>query len=140
VRVLLFHLTNHLNLVNIWLPAKKYCRLSFLQGIVTEEKKCLKADQVKLIQVDEHCPHYAVRNVWDLVRTNNEVRSYLPSSEMDEARFPDRRFFWGILGSIVPSFAAEYHRRVLEIKHGANKRLPEKKVITVSDSWLAQLT
>lgn len=37
--------------VKVWLPELEQCRLSFLQKVLTEEKKSLEFDQVKLSNV-----------------------------------------------------------------------------------------
>jgi hypothetical protein len=75
-----------------------------------------------------------------MVATNNELRAYLPSKEMDEHRYPDRRYFWGVMATICSAFTGEYVRRVLAIKHESKASLPEKKVVAVSNEWLKRLT
>ena len=92
-------------LVNVFLPDLKKCRLSFLQAILSEEKKSLDNDQVQTRQLIKHYEEFAVHNVWDLVKSSATLRSYLPSNEMDLKRFPNRDWFWGVALTVVPHWA-----------------------------------
>jgi hypothetical protein len=57
---------------------------------------------------------------------------------MDEGRHPDRLWFWQILATVAPALAKRYHEQVQGSKH--SKERPEKKVINVSEAWLAKLS
>ena len=95
--------------MNLWLPAPKYCRLHFLQQILTEEKTALYAAQVKYSKrIRDFLPEYAIKNVWPLVRTNAKLRKFLPAEEYDLGRFSDRYFFWGVLCTIQSEYAEAY--------------------------------
>ena len=97
----------------MWLPDLEQCRLSFLQKVLTEEKKSLEFDQVKLRKVDDHWNDWSVKNVWPLVCSNVEMCQYLPSEEMAEGRFPDKLFFWGVLFTVLPVWSNDYYDQVV---------------------------
>ena len=52
---------------------------------------------------------YAVKNVYNLVRTSKALQEYLPTEEMENKRYPDRAWFWGICFATIPDWANEYH-------------------------------
>ena len=94
---------------NIWLPAEKYCRMLFLQQILEETKKSLIADEVRVNErIRGWLPEYACANVWPLVRTDANLRMHLPAEDMDLGRWPDRRFFWGIVNTFHPDWVESY--------------------------------
>ena len=53
--------------MNVYLPDMKKCRLSFLQAILSEEKKATDNDQVQTRQLMKHYEELAMHNVWRLV-------------------------------------------------------------------------
>ena len=55
-------------------------------------------------------PEYAIKHVWPQVRCDAELHKYLPSKELDLGRWPDRRFFWGILSTLQSDWVKEYSR------------------------------
>ena len=95
-------------LENLWLPEKKYCRLSFLQGILSESKQALKLEQVSQRNIKSSWYEFAIKNVWHLVKNDKELCTYLPSDEMDLGRWPDRKFFWGIVFTVRPAWGNDY--------------------------------
>ena len=52
-----------------------------------------------------------MKNVWHQVRDDPEIVKYMPSDEMDLGRWPDRKFFWGILSTIRHDYVEEYVTR-----------------------------
>ena len=42
---------------------------------------------------------FAVKNVWDELKGDQELRKYLPTQEMDLGKYPDRKFFWGVVST-----------------------------------------
>ena len=55
---------------------------------------------------------FAVNNLWELVKSDANLRSYLPADEMDFGRYPDRDFFWGIAFTVIPAWAKKYYEQV----------------------------
>ena len=56
---------------------------------------------------------FAVKNVWELVKSDKELMQFLPSDEMAEKRFPDKDFFWGIAFTLRPRWASAYNKQVM---------------------------
>ena len=63
-------------------------------------------------------PEYAPKNVWHKVRDDPEVVQYMPSDEMDLGRWPDRRFFWGVLSTVRRDYLEEYVTRCCKQRDG----------------------
>ena len=70
-----------------------------------DNKRVLYSNQVKRRYLKESYEEYAIKNVWKLVKSDANLRSYLPADEMDAGKFPNRSFVWGILCSVVPSWS-----------------------------------
>ena len=68
---------------------------------------------MKLRKVNDHWNDWAVKNVWPLVKDNKQVCEYLPSDEMNEGRYPDKTFFWGVLFTVLPLWSTDYYERVV---------------------------
>ena len=60
-----------------------------------------------------------------MVKSSKELMRFLPDDEMDEGKFPDRNFFWGLAFTVIPEWAKRYHKQVEDnrAKHSAS---PEK--------------
>ena len=76
-------LTICLFLVEIYLPDLGSCRLSFLQAIMCDLKKCIFIRDVKTKNINDRWNDWAVKNAYPLIKNNQIVREYLPSDEMD---------------------------------------------------------
>jgi len=82
----------------LWLPEEKYCPLHFLQCILQDDKGVFEAGEVALNErVHDTLPEYAIKHVWPQVRHSEQLRHYLPTEELELERYPDRRFFYGVL-------------------------------------------
>ena len=53
--------------------------------------------------IKEHWSEYAVKNVWPQVKDFSELNDYLPDS-IEKEKYPDRKFFWGVLNSLLPAW------------------------------------
>ena len=87
-----------------WLPQSRYTRLRFLQQILAEHKMVLQIEQIPTNAIKKHWYEYAVCNVLHLVQEDEELMKYFPDELLD-GKFPDRRFFWGILFALRPEWA-----------------------------------
>ena len=52
------------------------------------------------------------------------MRSYLPIDEMDTKRYPDKKWFWGIAFTTIPTWAWKYHNAVLDQRAKQEKKDP----------------
>ena len=98
-------------LVKIWLPQKKYCRLSFLQEIIQDKKKHLLICEVKQHEVIR-CGwnEFALKNIIHLISDDIKLHQYLPWEEMLEGRYPNKDYFWAIAFTLKPEWASKYFR------------------------------
>ena len=116
--------------------------MSFLQLILEDHKKCLTADQVRPCnRVRNWLPEYAPKNVWYQVRDDPTLIAYLPDEEMDLGRWPDRRFFWGVLSTLRSDWVEKYASEAAtqRDKIGLGDPGPSKKAIQPSDGWRKKL-
>ena len=68
-----------------------------MQAILSGEKKHIKTHEIKMRRTEKYWGEFAVKNVYHLFKDNEAVQEYLPMDEMDQGRYPDRMFVWGIL-------------------------------------------
>ena len=60
---------------------------------------------------------------------------------MNEGKFPNREFFWGVAFTIIPIWANQYTKLVMKKHYNVNKpNLTNEKLIAVSDNWLKKLS
>ena len=99
------------------MPREKSCTLDFLQEILCDNKKVLKTSDICMLNVGQHWNDWAVKHIWPLIKSRREVHDYLPVNEMEEDKFPDRKFFWGIVCTLLPDLSKQYHAAVMQKKH-----------------------
>ena len=91
-------------------------------------------------RVKDHWDDWAVKNVWPQIKFNKLIREYLPYQEMLQGRFPDKEFFWGVLFTVVPTWANAYYKAVIKKRLATKKNtLKEIKTINISAKWEAAL-
>ena len=86
--------------------------MNFLQSILADKKLVLDKDKLTDRQIKPHWSEFAVKNVWSMVMDSEELCKYLPTDEIDQGRFPDKAFFWGVAFTIIPDWAQEYTSKV----------------------------
>ena len=72
---------------NLFLPVLEHCRLSFLQRILAEDKLVFEKDEIRGSCPSKQYDEFAVKNVWNKVRSHKRLCRYLPSEEMDAGRY-----------------------------------------------------
>ena len=83
--------------------------------------------------MNKNYEEFAVKNVYYLVKDSKAMKEYLPTSEMDIGKMPDRVFFWGIAFTQLPTWAARYYKEVLKNRMNEKKADPRaSKVLNVS--------
>ena len=80
---------------------------------------------------------WSVKNVWPLIKNNLLVCQYLPSEEMNEGRFPDKIFFWGVVFTVIPEWADDYYEKVVakRLEQKKAQELFKPKQITIASKW-----
>ena len=74
------------------------------------------------------------------MRADATLRAYLPSEEMDLGRWPDRRFFWGVLSTLRRDWVEQYTSEAVSQRDGMHliKRM-DCKAIKISGGWKQKL-
>ena len=124
----------HDHIENCFLPILGMCRLSFLQNILGEEKLVLEKDEIKGQAIEKQYEELTVKNCWPKVRSHKRFRKYMPAEEMDNGRFPDKRFFLGVAHTILPNWSRQYTQEVL------TKRNIKRNIIQMLRRSLRYLT
>ena len=108
--------------------------------ILEERKKCLIAEQVRSNdQIASSLPEYAISNVWHLVRDDVELCKYLPDYDMNKDRWPDRRFFWGVLSTLRRDWVDEYVKRAQAMRNERLVHSKKGKVLPITRGWREML-
>ena len=59
---------------------------------------------------------------------------------MNNNKFPDRTYFWGIIFTVEPIWASEYHAKVMKTRMMIEPANLNKAVtIVVSENWMKKL-
>ena len=95
----------------VWLPDLKYCRLSFIQKILSEEKLSLDSRKLKTRKIHRHWNDFAVKHVWPMVKNNKTIIQYLPHNEMNKGNDPHKFFFWGVAITVLPTWSGVYYKQ-----------------------------
>ena len=51
------------------------------------------------MNIKDACHEFTVKNVWDELKGDQELRKYLPTQEMDLGKHPDQKIFWGVVST-----------------------------------------
>jgi hypothetical protein len=103
--------------VGLFLPSHKVIKLAFLRAIFCNKKKALKQTSVHSIVV----PHYeelSVKNLYHDAMKDDLVKDYLPELEHNSNRFPERDFFFRILGTLRP----QYLKKIIDDAYKVSNR------------------
>ena len=75
--------------VNVCLAEMRFVRLSFLQRILSDQKRYITTDQVKTRNAtNKMWEEYAVKNVWKLVKGDANFCSYISSEKWMKVAIP----------------------------------------------------
>ena len=73
-----------------------------MQEILQGQKESFETKQITNLNIKDTWHEFAVKNVWDELKGDQELRKYLPTQEMDLGKHPDRKFFWGVVSTQKP--------------------------------------
>jgi multimeric flavodoxin WrbA len=88
-----------IKLVGVFLPRQEGTSLSFLRDILKDQKSTLKAAEVMIIDVPNY-QELSVKSLYDDAMKDPVLSKYLPSKDQLSKKMPDRRFFFGIIGTL----------------------------------------
>ena len=94
-------------------------------------------NEIREFSFNNSYEEYNVKNAWSQIKTSKTISRYLPVDEMDQGRFPDKKWFWAIAFTCCPQWVRRYHNLVLDTRaKEVKKDVNNKKQITVTDSWM----
>ena len=71
-----------------------------MQQILTNEKKALKKDEVISVNVEKKYWEFSVKRMWKYVKEEPELVEYMFDEEIEQERYPDKEWFWGVLTTL----------------------------------------
>ena len=108
----------------MYLPSKNCFNKNFLQAVLKGDKMLLKMSKVRFLNV----PHYdelGIRNIMPQLKDDVTFNRYFPD-KLPKGRTMDRAYFWNILNTIRPEYAADLLKFANEQRHSANGAKMEK--------------
>jgi hypothetical protein len=63
----------------------------------------------------------------------------MPYNEMEQGRFPNKEFFWGIAFNLRNDWANKYYTECVKMRESSHKFPIERKTIVVSEAWRIKL-
>ena len=120
------------------MPSLKVIKVSFLRAIFWNKKKALRQTNVHNIVV----PHYeelSVKNLYDDVMKDELVRDYLPELEQNSNKFPERDFFFGILGTLRSQYLKKIIEDANKVMYEADVNDSQKDFIILDTPWYEEL-
>ena len=89
-------------LLGIHLPPLKACSLGFLQDILANKKKCLKANQVPMIKVP-NWKELALKFIHpQILKMHPDIVDYHQEIKGDPLRYPDKEWYYRNLNGLYP--------------------------------------
>ena len=122
----------------MWLPIKQKCSLQFLQGILSGTKEAYETKEITNLNIKDSWHELAVKNVWHHLKQDQQVRKYLPADEMDLGKYPDKKFFWGVISTLKQDWAQKFKDDVMKKREKLGFNI-NKKIIVVTDKWKQKL-
>jgi len=85
--------------------------VKFLARINLRLKKCLKKNEIVLPKIiKQGWNEFSLKNVYPLIKSDKIFESYLPFSEMEQGKWVDKNYFWGIAFTIKPDWANNFYK------------------------------
>lgn len=86
--------------VQLWLPPRRACRLSFLTEIMQGKKRVFNNSEIKIYRTDDK--KITLELVLEQIKTSTEVLAYLPSKHAEATGI--REYVFAIVNTIDKSF------------------------------------
>ena len=125
-------------IVGLFMPSLKGTKVVFLRAIFCNKKKALKQTNVHIIVV----PHYeelSVKNLYADAMKDPLLKNYDPDLEQNSNRFPERDFFFGILGTLRPLYLTKIIEDANKVRYEADVNDPKKDFIMLDAPWYEEL-
>ena len=124
--------------MQMFLPKLNRCPLAFLQGILKEDKQVLERQQVATMFVPLWT-ELGIKTVWPQAMRITDMPKYMPS-EWDASDRTERRFFYGVLCTLAPTFVQSIvnEARQLRHQHRLSMAVPQRQMM-ISARWAEAL-
>ena len=63
------------------------------------------------------------------------LKDYLPNLEQNSNRFPEREFFFGVLGTLRPEYLNKIIEDASKNRFAANEQDPKRDFIKIDEQW-----
>ena len=67
------------------------------------------------------------------------IKNYLPELEQNSNRFPERDFFFGVLGTLRPIYLNKNIEDANKVRYEADVNDPKKDFIMIDEDWHKEL-
>jgi hypothetical protein len=109
-----------------------------MRDILKDEKRALKANEV--IHLDVPCyAEISVKNLYEDALADPDLTRYLPTKEQLSGKLPEKRFFFGVLGTLKRQYLTD----IIKEAHAKRFKLPDdnpkKDAILIADTWMEEL-
>ena len=87
-------------------------------------------------------PNYqelSVKNLYESVMKDPKIAKYLPSKDQMSSRLPERKFFFGVLGTVDTEKLSEMIQEAHERRFNLPDDNSKKEAILITDKWLEEL-
>jgi hypothetical protein len=88
--------------VQLYVPPAKMINKDFLKQVFSDEKKLLRLNDVKYVNV----PHYdeiSVKKFWPILQEDEEFMAYMPKPSANQ-KIPEREYFWNVANTVQNAY------------------------------------
>jgi len=111
-------------------PDPRDLTFSFIRGVLRNEKKLLKIQDIKSFYIPKRYSSISVDALWSVFKHEKEFSQYFPT---DASRAPARPYFFAILNSISPNTT----QRLLEkVSFEKQEEVPDKNKIFINPQFV----
>ena len=112
--------------MQLFLPNFNRCPLDFLQGVISERKKCFYRAQVPSMFVPlwQEC---GIKAVWPQAIQIEKFRDYIPDNWTMTER-TERRYFYGVLCTLAPHFVESVVNEARQLRYAHRLSMPAQRI------------
>ena len=77
--------------------------------------------------------------MYEEVKTDEVVLKYLPEFPPNSNKLPERKFFYGIIATLLPEYLQQAIQQARHSRFDANEAGKEEESIVVANKWLSEL-
>ena len=127
-----------LAVVGLYLPSYETTRLSFIRDVLQDKKKLLKTTELVKINVPRY-EELSVKNLYRDAIRDQEVGPYLPNLEQSTNKYPEREFFFNVLGTVNPQYLKHIIEEAEQKRYTGTDERSKSDTIMITGKWLEEL-